>query len=160
MSTTRSFGLARRPLAVIALVLGTSVLFAAAAQAAKSPVNKSRFGGVAIEGYDPVAYFVDAAPVKGDSAIVHEWNGATWRFAKVENRDRFAAEPETFAPQYGGYCAYAVAKGTTASIDPQAWKIVDGKLYLNYSKKIQKTWEEDVPGYIAKADGNWPGVIQ
>lgn len=160
MPAKRFLRTARRPLSVVVLVLGTTMFFTAAAQAAKSPVNKSRFGGVAIEGYDPVAYFADAAPIKGDSAITHEWNGATWRFANPENRDRFVADPEAFAPQYGGYCAYAVSKGTTAGIDPRAWTIVDGKLYLNYSKKIQKTWEEDVPGYIAKADANWPGVIE
>jgi hypothetical protein len=84
--------------------------------------------------------------------------GANWRFASAENRDRFAADPERYAPQYGGYCAYAVSEGTTADIDPEAWKVVDGKLYLNLSKDVQKLWEQDIPGYIEKADANWPEI--
>jgi len=115
-------------------------------------------GGLAIRGYDPVAYFQQSQPVKGSPQISHQWMGATWQFASTENLDRFQAEPQRYAPQYGGYCAYAVSKGRTASIDPEAWKIVDGKLYLNYSKGVQKKWEQDVPGYIQKADGNWPSL--
>jgi hypothetical protein len=88
----------------------------------------------------------------------HGWQGTTWIFASAENRDRFQADPERYAPQYGGYCAYAVSKGHTASIDPKAWTIVDGKLYLNYSKGVKKKWEQDVPGNIVKADKNWPDL--
>ena len=84
--------------------------------------------------------------------------GATWYFACAENRDRFAADPERYAPQYGGYCAWAVAHGYTAKIDPEAWKIVDGKLYLNYSKDVQADWAEDIPGNISKGDANWPKI--
>ena len=113
-------------------------------------------GGLAIRGYDPVAYYQQSAPVKGSSQFSYQWQGARWLFASAENRDRFQAEPEHYAPQYGGYCAYAVSKGRTASIDPEAWKIVDGRLYLNYSKGVQKKWEQDVPGNIVKADRNWP----
>jgi YHS domain-containing protein len=98
--------------------------------------------------------------VKGSEEIVHSWKGATWRFSSAENRDRFAAAPEKYAPQYGGYCAYAVAHNATASIDPQAWSVVDGRLYLNYSVKVRATWEKDSPGYIRKADANWPGVLR
>lgn len=115
--------------------------------------------GAAIRGYDPVAYFTDGAPVKGKGEFSHEWQGVTWKFASAENRDAFASDPEKYAPQYGGYCAWAVKKGTTASIDPQAWKIVDGKLYLNYSLDVQKQWEGDIPGNIAEADKNWPDVL-
>ena len=115
-------------------------------------------GGLAIRGYDPVAYYQQSAPVKGSVQFSYQWHGATWLFASAENRDRFQAEPEHYAPQYGGYCAYAVSKGRTASIDPEAWKIVDGKLYLNYSKGIQKKWEQDVPGNIVKADRNRPDL--
>lgn len=125
---------------------------------ATDPVN-STWRGVAIDGYDPVAYFTDGKPVEGDGDVTFEWNGATWRFASAEHRDLFSAEPEKFAPQFGGYCAWAVAQGKTASIDPEAWKIVDGKLYLNYSKKIQARWEEDIPGNIEKAEANWPGLV-
>ena len=85
--------------------------------------------------------------------------GATWYFANAGNKDLFAADPEQYAPQYGGYCAYAVSQGYTAAIDPDAWKIVDDKLYLNFSLKVQKIWEEDIPGYIAKADVNWPQIL-
>ena len=113
-------------------------------------------GGFAIRGYDAVAYYQQSAPVKGSPQFSYQWRGATWLFASAENRDRFQADPERYAPEYGGYCAYAVSKGRTASIDPEAWKIVDGKLYLNYSRGVQKKWEQDVPGNIVKADKNWP----
>ena len=127
--------------------------------AAETPrVNKSKFFGVAIEGYDPVAYFDQKKPVKGDSDFVHEWSGATWRFASEENRRRFASAPEKFAPQYGGFCAYGVSQGYAVGIDPKAWSIVDGKLYLNYNLEVQKTWSKDTGKYIREADRNWPAV--
>jgi hypothetical protein len=150
----------RRPFrsAGAAAALGLLAALVAAPALAVEPVNQDR-GGVAIEGYDPVAYFEQGEPVEGSADHAFEWQGATWRFASAAHRDRFAAEPDTYAPQYGGYCAFAVAKGSTASIDPEAWRIVDGKLYLNYSKKVQKQWEEDVPGNIAKADANWPKIL-
>ncbi len=116
--------------------------------------------GRAIRGTDPVAYFTQSSPVVGKAEFTHEWSGANWLFATAENRDLFAANPEKYAPQYGGYCAWAVSQGATAPIDPQAWKIVDGKLYLNLNKKIQTRWEQDIPGNIAKADSNWPGVLK
>ncbi|HEY2013457.1 MAG TPA: YHS domain-containing (seleno)protein [Bryobacteraceae bacterium] len=115
-------------------------------------------GGLAIRGYDTVAYHQEARPIKGSPQFSYQWMGATWLFATAENRDRFQAEPARYAPQYGGYCAYAVSQGHTASIDPEAWKIVDGKLYLNYSRDVQKKWQQDVPGYIQKADKNWPDL--
>lgn len=114
--------------------------------------------GVAIRGTDPVAYFTEGRPVEGDSDIFADWNGARWQFASTENRDRFVADPAAYAPQYGGFCAWAVAQGYTAPTDPDAWRIVDGKLYLNYSLKVQKDWEQDIPGFIASADANWPGL--
>lgn len=145
--------------ATILLVLAFGVI-ASIALAGKNadPVNHTR-AGIAIKGYDPVAYFNSGTPTKGNPEISYEWNGATWRFAGSENRDTFAKAPEEYAPQYGGYCAYAVSQGTTANIDPAAWKIVDGKLYLNLSPRIQKKWEQDIPGYIEQADANWPKII-
>ena len=131
---------------------------AALPAAAGGVVNASSFTGTAIEGYDPVAYFAEGRPVEGDSAFAHDWMGATWYFASAENRDRFAADPERYAPQYGGYCAWAVAHGYTAKIDPAAWKIVEGKLYLNYSKEVQADWAQDIPGNITKSDANWPKI--
>ncbi|WP_342078388.1 YHS domain-containing (seleno)protein [Yoonia sp. SS1-5] len=116
-------------------------------------------GGIAIDGTDPVAYFKQGAPVAGDPTITHDWEGATWQFSSAENRDLFAADPAAYAPQYGGYCAYAVSEGYTASTVPEAWRIVDGKLYLNYSRRIQRRWERDIPGRIAAGDRNWPTVL-
>lgn len=114
--------------------------------------------GVAIRGTDPVAYFTEGRPVEGSSDFTADWNGAEWRFASAENRDKFVADPEAYAPQYGGFCAWAVSQGYTASTVPEAWRIVDGKLYLNYSLGVQKQWEGDIPGNIVKADANWPGL--
>ena len=116
--------------------------------------------GKAIRGYDAVAYHLQNKPVEGKDAYTHQWNGATWYFASQANLNSFKADPEKYAPQYGGYCAYAVAKGSTAKTEPDAWKIVDGKLYLNYDKGIQRKWEKDISGYIEKADANWPKVLK
>ncbi|MBW8782226.1 MAG: YHS domain protein [Verrucomicrobia bacterium] len=126
---------------------------------AEKPVNTT-FTGVAIKGYDPVAYFTDAKPVKGDSDFSFNWNGAEWRFASAAHRDAFKADPVKYAPQYGGYCAWAVSRGYTAGIDPEAWKIVNGRLYLNYSLKVQAQWSADIPGNIAKAEENWPKILK
>ena len=144
---------------LFAAILAAATLAAAPiAAAAKDAVYQSFFGA-AIDGTDPVAYFTEGRPVTGDKSITHEWNGATWRFSTEANRDAFAANPEKYAPQYGGYCAWAVSQGYTASTDPEAWKIVDGKLYLNYSKDVQSQWEQDIPGNITAADANWPKVL-
>jgi len=122
---------------------------------AQERVNKSFFGGVAIGGYDPVAYFTDHKPVKGDARFQHEWSGAKWRFASADHLEKFKADPTRWAPRYGGFCAYAVAKGDRVDVDPEAWAIVDGKLYLNYDLEIRKTWLEDTDGYIRRADEHW-----
>lgn len=114
--------------------------------------------GFAIEGYDPVAYFTDSKPVKGSYLYQYRWHDATWLFASAEHRDTFAAAPEKYAPQYGGFCAYAVSHNSTASIDPAAWSIVGGKLYLNYNKVVRLLWNQDIPGHIASGDKNWPGL--
>jgi YHS domain-containing protein len=127
---------------------------AAAAQKANTELVFSTAKG-AIKGYDPVAYFTDGLPVAGLDSITYVWNGATWHFASVEHRDLFAQYPEKFAPQYGGYCAYGWAQGYAVKIEPEAWKIVDGKLYLNYDRSVQKKWEKDTATYIRKADENW-----
>ncbi len=142
------------------LLFQAAAPFSAAPAAAKEPVYTGIFSSLAVSGYDPVAYFVAGQPVAGRKAFEFEWNGATWRFANAANRSAFAADPEKFAPQYGGYCAWAVSQGGTASTEPEVWRIVDGKLYLNYSKSVQNTWVQDIPGNIAKADKNWPGVLE
>lgn len=112
--------------------------------------------GIAVRGIDVVAYFTAGDAMPGDPAFKHDWNGATWHFASVQNRDAFAADPARYAPQYGGFCAWAVANNYTAPIDPEAWRIVDGKLYLNYSRAIRLRWDMMRQSNIAKADANWP----
>jgi len=145
--------------AALLLALPLSLVVPDAALA-KAEVNKSFGGGVAIDGTDPVAYFTEGKAVAGAAKFSHSWKGAEWRFKNAANRDAFAAQPDKYAPQFGGYCAWAVSQGYTAGIDPEAWKVVDGKLYLNYSKDVQTTWAQDIPGNIAKAEANWPGVLK
>lgn len=115
--------------------------------------------GRAIRGYDPVAYFTDGRPVQGSADITLEWSGAQWRFANEANRAAFRADPAAYAPQYGGWCAWAMAQGQTASVDPEAWDIIDGKLYLNYSLDVQSRWRKDIPGLVSKADALYPSVV-
>jgi YHS domain-containing protein len=146
----------RRTLLIAAAATPIAAILAPAAQAGGAPIYAE--DGVATDGTDPVAYFTEGAPIAGSKDITHDWNGASWRFSSQENKDAFAAEPAAYAPQYGGYCAYAVSEGYTASTTPKAWKIVDGKLYLNYSRRIQRKWERDIPGRIASGDANWPKI--
>jgi len=115
-------------------------------------------GGVAIHGYDPVAYFQNKKPAKGKKEYELPWRGAKWRFGSAENLELFRANPEQYAPQYGGYCAYGMSSGYAAPTEADAWSVVDGKLYLNYNKQVQKMWSKDRPGYIQKADRNWPQI--
>lgn len=115
--------------------------------------------GAAIRGYDPVAYFTEKKPVQGSSSYKAEFRGSTFHFASQANRDAFAAAPAKYAPQYNGFCAFGVAGGYKAAIDPAAFTIVDDKLYLNYNRSVQTQWRADVPGFIAKADKNWPQVV-
>ena len=114
--------------------------------------------GKAIRGYDPVAYFTDSKPVLGDSTLSYTYQGATWYFANATNRDTFKADPDKYAPQYGGYCAYGTSQGHKAPTEADAWTINDGKLYFNYSKKVQTLWNKDRTGNISKADTNWPTI--
>lgn len=114
---------------------------------------------VAINGYDPVAYFTMEKPVAGTAEHDSMYMGATFLFASAENKALFDADPTRYAPQYGGYCAYAVSKGYTAKTDPDAWSIVDGKLYLNYSRAVRSLWSVNIPANIEKADANWPDVL-
>lgn len=141
------------------LLLAASLLLASAGHAAALDPVWSNWRGLAVAGYDPVAYFTDGKAVEGSSDFTAEWKGATWRFASAAHRDQFKADPEKYAPQYGGYCAWAVSQGYTADIDPEAWKIQDGRLYLNYSLDVQKKWAADIPGNVAKGDANWPKLL-
>jgi YHS domain-containing protein len=128
--------------------------FAALAQKSDKPLIFSNKSG-AIKGYDPVAYFSKAQPTKGSDNITHEWQGATWHFQNEENKAVFMKNPEKYAPQYGGYCAYGIAKGYQVKIEPDVWAIENGKLYLNYDKGVQKDWDKDRAGYIKKANENF-----
>jgi YHS domain-containing protein len=152
-----STGEGERPMRLFAVVMvAASMLTGASAAGGDVKVNRTR-DGVGIQGYDPVSY-ADGAPAVGQVQITQVFQGTTYRFTSAANRDRFAKDPERYVPQYGGFCAWAVSRGYTAPVDPLAWKIVDGKLYLNYSKRVQQTWEQDVPGNIEKANRNWPGL--
>ncbi len=125
----------------------------------KGPVNTGK-NNLAVKGYDPVAYFLEDRPAKGLKDISFQWMGATWYFASQDNLGRFRRDPEKYAPQYGGYCAYAMASGELVDINPKAWKIVNDKLYLNYSRSVQRKWEKDLDGFIKKADPYWPAILK
>ena len=112
---------------------------------------------VGVQGYDLVSYHV-GAPVKGDGGIVSVHDGVTYVFSSAENKKTFEASPAKYLPAYGGYCAYGVSKGKKFIGDPNVWKVVDGKLYLNLNKKVQGIWEKDVPGNITEADGKWTSI--
>lgn len=136
------------------------VLFVGAfapALAAAQPFNTNGTS-LAIGGYDPVAYFTDRRARQGSADHEHRWGGATWRFATAEHLAAFRANPSRYAPQFGGYCAYAMARGDAVRIDPQAWSVVGGKLYLNYSRDIRSRWNEDRDDYIRRARDQWPRV--
>ncbi|MEL6531865.1 MAG: YHS domain-containing (seleno)protein [Pseudomonadota bacterium] len=133
------------------------ITLAAPARAAEPPVFSRR--GRAIRGADPVAFFTEGAPVDGSRQITHEWNGATWRFASEDNRALFVADPERYAPQFGGYCAFAAARGYVATSVPEAWSIVDDKLYLNFSLAVRDSWTAELPTIIAEGEANWPAIL-
>lgn len=147
----------RRFLAVSALSLPAATFLTGPAMASKPPVFSS--GGIAINGFDPVAYFTMSKPVKGDAALSSDWNGASLLFSSAESKATFDADPETYTPKYGGYCAYAVSKGATAPTDPEAWTVHKGRLYLNFSVDVRSIWRQDIPGNVTRADANWPKVL-
>jgi YHS domain-containing protein len=115
---------------------------------------------VAIKGYDTVAYFTQRQPTMGVEEFSHEWQGATWRFASAEHRDLFAADPEKYAPHFGGFCAMGMSLGVQAETDPQAWVIVDDKLYLTHSPSALAKFKVDTPDHLAKAEIVWEGIVQ
>jgi len=117
--------------------------------------GESPAGGAAIKKYDPVAYFKAGKALKGSESFIFQWHNMTWYFITGENMELFASSPEKYAPQYDGYCAWAMTEARKAQTDPEVWKIVDGKLYLNCSETAYKKWSRDIPGNIKKADENW-----
>lgn len=141
--------------AIIALPL----LISSVSEAAKPEVFAGR-GNVALKGYDTVAYFEQGEPVKGNKTFTSEYSGATWQFSSVENKALFDGDPATYAPQYGGYCAWALAQGDVVKSNPKVWHIEGGLLYLNVSKGIQKKWLANMEAFIKQADAHWPGVLE
>ena len=132
------------------------VLFAAYSYAQKSSVFINK--GYAANGYDVVAYFKEGKPVEGKKTFLYQWNNAYWLFSTKQNLDSFSHRPEKYAPQFGGYCAYGVSEGHKASTQPDAWTIVDNKLYLNYNKDVRDLWKKDMNERIKKAEQNWTGI--
>lgn len=151
---------ARAPRIAVATVAALSIGlgFAGCGRGPAAPVNAGP-DGVAIHGYDPVAYFTEGRPVRGRPEHELEWSGALWRFASARHRDLFGDDPEAFAPRYGGYCAYGVAENKLVDIDPEAWSIHDGALYLNVTLEIREVWSADVAGHLARSERNWPGLL-
>ena len=128
--------------------------------AKEKDVYTSFWGNKAVSGYDTVAYFTEGKPVKGDSKFTYKYKGANWLFSSAKNLELFKNDPEKYAPQYGGYCSWAVSQGYTASTDPEQWYIQDGKLYLNYDASVQKDWLKDKDNFIQLANKNWPSVLK
>ncbi|MFK7889225.1 MAG: YHS domain-containing (seleno)protein [Granulosicoccus sp.] len=147
------------------LLLAFAMLGSAIAAAPVNTLEKSGLLGrfkpsdVAIRGYDTVAYFTEGKPVEGSSEFTAEWQGANWQFSSAENQALFEANPEQYAPQYGGYCAYGVASGYLVKIEPENWTIVEDKLYLNYDSEVQAKWEKDIPGFLQQANQKFDGLL-
>ena len=165
MSHALSLGLTRRAAMACALALA-GMLFGTVASAAEPPVNTLKtgiFGGrsdTAINGYDTVAYFTVGKPVKGQDALATEWMGAKWKFSTQAHLDLFKANPEKYAPQYGGYCAYGVTRDYLVKVEPDQFTVRDGKLYLNYDAEVQAKWLKDPAGYIKAADAKFSALLK
>ncbi|WP_210238771.1 YHS domain-containing (seleno)protein [Cohaesibacter sp. CAU 1516] len=138
--------------ALLSLTLATSAL-------AAGPQFNTSNTGLALQGYDPVAYFTMGKPTEGSYKITAVHQDVTYRFASEEHKAAFEANPDKYLPQYGGFCAFGASMGYKFDGDPENWKIVDGELYLNLSDEIQAKWETDIPGYIVKADDKWTKIV-
>ncbi len=153
---------------VVAALFMVLSLFTGISHAAAPEINtlekegvfgKYKHNGIAIRGYDTVAYFTQGQAVEGSADITTEWQGATWQFSSEEHKDLFVATPEKYAPQYGGYCAYGIANDYVVKIEPEQWSIIDDKLYLNYDARIQKAWSKNIAGYIKTADRKFEKLL-
>ena len=131
-----------------------TILLLSPAQAATSPINKQE-NGFAIHGYDTVAYFTQGKPMRGSSDYVAEYAGARWAFTTAEHKKLFEGDPEKYAPQYGGHCAFAAAHNALSDVDPTAWNIVEGKLYLNYGQQVARSWLGNLSTNLEKGDRFW-----
>ena len=132
---------------------------AAQAPGGKVLVNVNR-QGIALQGYDAVAFFTDLAPVRGVPAYSARYQGATYYFASAEHRATFESAPEHYAPRYGGFCAYGASQQHAAPVEISTWQVIKDRLILNYSARVQRTFNKDQEGYLAKADANWPGLVE
>ena len=141
-----------RYLFALLVALGVPAL----ASASPAPSVSATEQGIAIGGYDPVAYFTDGGPRQGKPEFAAQHDGATWWFASAEHKAMFAADPDKYMPAFGGFCAYGTSRGYLVKIEPEAWSIVDGRLYLNYDLGVRDTWMKDTKGYIDQAKANWP----
>lgn len=147
-----------RLLIAVSIALGLSLAASQPAHA-NDPVVYA-VHGAAIDGYDVVAYFQSGAPVRGDAKFRIKWRGAIWYFSSAKNLERFESNPKAFAPSYGGYCAYAMASGLISSVDPQVWRIVDGRLYLLHSSSSARMWQADLPAHIERAASYWSKAMK
>lgn len=147
----------RRFLAILAAMFAMLAIEQAVPAKSAPPVSADR--NIAILGHDPVAFFVDGKPKEGREEHTIVYEGAVWRFASAENLSKFRAHPARYAPQFGGYCAWAVSQHYLAPGDPRFWKIVDGKLYLNANARAKELWEEDQAEAIRRGHRNWPAVL-
>lgn len=143
----------------LGLTLAAPALMLAARPALAREPQTYQEGGIAIDGSDVVAYFEGNGPVAGSAAHSVDWNGATWHFANAANAESFRTNPDAYAPQFGGYCAFAASRGYLAPTQPEAWTLYEGKLYLNANLRARELWLQDVPGNIAKGEANWPGIL-
>ncbi|MDJ0810859.1 MAG: YHS domain-containing (seleno)protein [Desulfobacterales bacterium] len=134
-------------------IMAVNVAAVSAAEATTATVH-----GIAIKGYDPVAYFTEGQAIKGSSVYAYNWNEASWHFSKPEHRDLFAADPDRYAPQFGGHCANGLSKGKLVAADPEEWTIVDGKLYMNYNRPARDDWRTHKAVMIERAESNWAGI--
>ena len=144
---------------ILSLVVATLALPVFAQTTTKTLVNLDKTG-VAIQGYDPVAFFTDKKPVKGDQKFLFKHDGAIYFFASKEHKDLFKADPAKYTPEFGGYCAYGVSRNKLVEIDVEAFQIVDGKLLLQYSKGVRDDFNADATGNLAKARANWTGLVE
>lgn len=142
------------------LILLTFALFPLFVQAKEKAIYATKFSNTAIKGYDPVAYFTENKALKGNKKVSFEWHGSKWLFSSEQHKSLFVTDPEKYAPQYGGWCAYAMSDGRTVSIDPQAFSIYKDKLYLNYSKSVLGHWRKEMDLFISQADKNYPNIVE
>lgn len=141
---------------LIIKILSLLLLASSVSLAQKSEIYAP--AGIAIKGYDPVAFFTETKPVMGYDSLAYNWKDAKWLFSTKANQDNFKANPEKYAPQFGGYCAYGTAQGHKAPTETDTWTIVDGKLYFNYNAKVKTFWMKDQQNFISKAYENWPAI--